>query len=249
MPNAPDGTVIKMPDGSLRVKRGAQWLPTGSMYVGPGPKLEPQERKSLETARAAAEKAGGTLQDLDRFSTLNKQQKSGGPLGWPIVRDVVGAFDPEVGEMNAITNRLTPAQREAGSGAMSDRDVEMYRSSVVSYGQQGPANKAIGARSRAGAIRQKEHAEFLDYFARVNGTLNGAQEMWNAYKEAEPVYDHQKGSVRRYQPWRAYFGIGAQSSGQGQQRPAAGPAATPAPKASAAAKVKVGKHTYEVIPE
>lgn len=213
MANAPEGTVVEMADGSRQIKRGGQWVSAGSLYVGSAPKLDPTDRKQLDTARASAQKAGGTIQDLDRFQALNERQPSGELLGLPIVRDVVGMFDPEVGEMNAISNRLTPAQRDAGSGAMSDRDVEMYRSSVVGMGKPGPTNQRVGAIARAGAIRQKEYAAFLDYFGRINGTLNGAQEMWDQYKTAEPAYDPDRGTVRRAKPWREFFGVsGGQQS-------------------------------------
>lgn len=205
--NAPEGTVIRMPDGSIKVKRGAEWLATGRLYVGPGPKLQPQEQKALATIRTEAEKAAGGIADLDRFSTLNRKQGTGGYLGLPGIRNVVGWVDPELSEMNAITDRLTPMQREPGSGAMSDRDVEMYKSSTVNAGRYGNANRNVGQRAKAGMMRQRDYAAFMDYFARVNGTLNGAQEAWDEYKIAEPIYDPDAGTIRQGRSWRNYFSI------------------------------------------
>lgn len=220
MANAPDGTVIRMPDGSLKVKRGVNWIPAGDMYAGPGPKLDPTERKQLGDARSSAERAGSAMMDLDRFQTLNRRQGSGGLMGLPVLRDLHGMVNPDVAEMNAITNRLTPQEREAGSGAMSDKDVEMYRSAVPGQGNPGPANKMIANRRRAGAMRQRDYSAFMEYYARVNGTLNGAQEMWDGYKEAEPVYDAARGEVRQATPWRQYFKVESAA-------PAKAPAAAP----------------------
>lgn len=234
MPNAPDGTVIRMQDGSLRVKRGAQWLPTGNMYVGPGPKLEPQDRKALAEARQGAERAGSAMLDLDRFQALNRKQGSGGLLGLPVVRDLHGLVNPEVGEMNSITKRLTPQEREPGSGPMSDKDVEMYGASVPGQRYLGPTNAKLAGRRRAGAIRHREYAAFQDYFARVNGTLNGAQEMWDEYKVAEPVYDPQSGTVRQARGWREYFGVSAPARGGGGRQAAPG---APAPRTARQAPV------------
>lgn len=238
---APEGTVVDMPDGSVKVKRGGRWIDAGRLYNGAAPKLTPQENKQLGEARMYAEKATGVMQDVDRFLSLNSQQASGGALGLPIVRNVQGLFDPEVAEMNAINNRLTPAQREPGSGAMSNADVDMYRSSVIGYDKPGPANQKIGARTRAAAIRQRDYAAFMDYYARVNGTLNGAQEMWDGYKEAEPVYDPRTGGIRRARPWRDFFGLGAQG-----QKPAPQVQPSQQSRTPPSTRVKVGRNSYEV---
>jgi hypothetical protein len=211
MANAPDGTVIKMPDGSMRVKRGAEWLPTGKLYSGPGPQLATGEQKQLTDARTRANAAEGVLNDQARFSALNKRTPTGGYMGLPLVGNmfagVAGAFNPDVREMNAITERLTPAQREAGSGPMSDADVNMYRKSVIGPGNVGNTNRDVGTRMRAGAIRERDYAAFMDYYAKVNGTLNGAQEAWDGYKTSNPIYDPETATVRKTQPWRAYFGL------------------------------------------
>lgn len=229
---APEGTVIKKADGTYAIKRGGQWMPAGRMYAGPAPKLEATERKALGDYRAGAQRAGEVMIDLERFGSLNRQQGSGGVLGLPVIRDIHGMVNPMVGEMNAITNRLTPGEREAGSGAMSDKDVEMYRSAVPGQGYTGETNKNLRERRKAGAIRTREHAAFMDYYARVNGTLNGAQELWDEYKDAEPVYDPQKGVARQARPWRDYFGVGG--------------GAPAAPATRAGQTVTVGGKSYSV---
>jgi hypothetical protein len=212
MANAPDGTVIKMPDGSMRVKRGAEWLPTGKLYSGPGPKLETAEAKQLSEARLRAEAAEGTINDQARFSALNRKTGTGGQYAIPLgvgnlFAGAAGVFNPELREMNSITERLTPTQRAVGSGPMSDADVNMYRKSVIGPGNEGNTNRAIGARMKAGATRERDYAAFLDYYAKVNGTLNGAQEAWDGYKTSNPIYDPETATVRKTQPWRAYFGL------------------------------------------
>lgn len=240
MTQAPEGTVIRLQDGSTRVKRGGQWIAAGTLFQGAGPKLTPQEGKMLTDARTRAEGASSTISNLDRFMTLNRQEATGGLGGLPVVRNVRGMFDPQVAEMNAIVEQITPAQREPGSGVMSDADIRMYRASVVGLDKPGPANSRIAARGTAGAMRERDYAAFMDYYAKVNGTLNGAQEQWDAYKQAEPVYDPQSGQVRRARPWRQYFGIE-------QAQPSSGGSSGQAPAQRArATTVRVGGKTYQV---
>ncbi|MDP1873632.1 hypothetical protein [Phenylobacterium sp.] len=240
MAQAPEGTVIKLQDGSTRVKRGGQWIPAGNLFQGGAPKLEPQERTQLKEARQRAQTATGTINQLDRFMTVNRETPTGEFGGLPIVRNVRAMFDPNVAEMNSIVERLTPAQREPGSGVMSDADIKMYRASVVGVDKPGPANTRISALGKAGASRERDYAAYLDYYAKVNGTLNGAQEQWDAYAAAEPVYDPTAGTVRKATPWRQYFGIETPAPSAGGRQGGA------APPSRGGTAVKVGNQTYTV---
>ena len=240
MAQAPEGTVIKLQDGSTRVKRGGQWIPAGNLFQGGAPKLEPQERTELRDARDRAKTAKSTITQLDRFMTVNRQEPTGGLGGLPVVRNIRGMFDPDVAQMNAIVEKITPAQREAGSGVMSDADIKMYRASVVGVDKPGPANTKIAALARAGASREREFAAYLDYYAKVNGTLNGAQEQWDAYADEEPVYDPISGTTRQARSWRQYFGIETPAPSAGGRQGGA------APPSRGGTAVKVGNQTYTV---
>lgn len=212
----PDGSLWKQgPRGGLTkvsaptTARGID--PTNPLYSQGGAVggLSSSERGDLTKVRDAARGANSAIADANRFISLNQKTNTGGIQNnvWGL-KDANKVLNPNIQEMTAITNRLTPAQREAGSGAMSDRDVEMYRSSVLNPGNEGPVNQAISARLKAGASRQRDYAAFLDEFAKVNGTLAGAQEKWDAYSNEHPLYDYERGSIRSGVPsWRQYFGV------------------------------------------
>lgn len=250
-PKAPEGTIIKMRDGSLRIKRGGTWAPysgvdeaaPGAAYFGaPGgrPKLSAQEEKALLAARDGAQKMRGVAADADRFVSLNNDVSTGGVDDWGIIGQATSLFSPKKAEMRAIGERMVPVQREAGSGAMSDRDVEMYRAATLSIDKPGPTNQALGGVLKAGSQRQGDYAAFLDFYAQRNGTLLGAEEAWGSYANANPLFDKGKTgtTIRKVTPWRQWFGVGGPGG-----RPAQGPAqrggqvrAQPAPARAAPAQ-------------
>lgn len=222
----PNGQIVRYgPKGGMNVL-GKATIAAGSntqspLFMGQGAVdgLSSAERGDLTKVREAARGANSAIADANRFISLNQRTSTGGiQNNFPLLSDVTRAFTPDIQEMTSITNRLTPAQREAGSGAMSDRDVEMYRSSVLNPSNEGPVNQAVAARLKAGATRQRDYAAFLDEYAKVNGTLAGAQEKWDNYSNEHPLYDYKSGTVRSGVPtWRQYFGV------QQQPRQAARP--------------------------
>lgn len=205
-PNAPGASFLSTPAGQQ--------------------KLSPQDNAFLSKGRTATQQAQSMRADANRFLDLNTQVGTGGILNQiPVVRGAVKAvgraINPKFGEMEAISEKLTPAMREAGSGAMSDRDVEMYRASTVSVDKLGPTNHAIARVIDAGTRRQGDYQAFMEEWARRNGGLVGAQEAWSAYAEANPLFEHGKDgtAVRQVQPWRQWFGVqrqgGAPAKGSG----------------------------------
>lgn len=243
----PNGAVIaEGPRGGIRVLREATMVsgadPSNPLFqpMGAAGGLKPDERKELATFRGAASDAGSVIRDTSRFMELNRQASTGAPLSVPVLGDILVGLDPRKQEMRAITERLTPQQREAGSGAMSDRDVEMYRRSVVNIGQTGRANANVATVLQAGAARQREYSAFMEEYARANGTLVGAQERWGEYTAEHPLFQEDaNGNVvpkRGVPSWRQYFGVPARRQGPAQpqrnpQTPAARPAAPAQPQA------------------
>lgn len=179
----PNGQVIQRgPRGGITVlDRGGG---TSGNRAG---QLSAQERKELSEARTSASLVDTTLSDLQRFQRLQGQQKTGGGLAIPFAREVAGAFDPQVAEMNEITARLAPAQREPGSGTTSDRDLALFLQAVPGAQRPGQANNAIIDRGLQEGARRQLRSEFLDRFAQQNGTLAGSGEAWRENYQPPPV--------------------------------------------------------------
>lgn len=211
----PNGAVVaRGPRGGIKVLREAT-IASGAdqsnpLFVGQGAVggLSGKERDSLVNNRDAAQLAEQRINELNRFEAVNLRANTGGwtdvASALPVVRELV----PNNVELRSITNKIAPTLRGAGSGAMSDKDLETFKTSIPNVGFEGPTNQNVAARLKAGSQRERDYAAFMDEFARVNGTTFGAQEKWDAYKNDHPLYDYEKGTVRTGVPsWRQYFGV------------------------------------------
>lgn len=143
-------------------------------------KLSVQELKELQNARAAAQSLGGAARDGERFLDLNRETGTGELWGFPWASEARGMFDPKFATMQALTNRMAPAQRIPGSGSSSDTDVRMYKRSVPNPDFTGPTNTAIVKRMQEEAKRAADYAAFLDRYVQQTGSLIGAQEAWGS---------------------------------------------------------------------
>lgn len=225
----PEGTVATNRDGRKAIFRQGRWnvmapdvqsdAPGAGFMTGiVAPKLTKEDSTALASYRNDSRRAMSARSDAMRFQDLNAQEPTGGLGGLPIVRDIRAAFDPQVSEMKAITEKLTPAQREPGSGTMSDADIAMYRAATVGLNKPRAANDAMAKVVRAGAVRQADYAAFMDTWGLRNGTLLGAQEAWNSYTEANPLFEQGANgntAVKGWTPWRQWFGVAG-----GQKSPA-----------------------------
>jgi len=187
----------------------------GSVMTAPGPRggaprrvggLSTREGISIQEARDSAAAVQTDLSDLESFARLQESQGTGGAMAIPFARQVVGSFDPEVASMNAITARLAPAQRVPGSGTTSDRDLSLFLQASPSVSQPEQTNTALIDRGRQEGARRQLYAEFLDNYARQNGTLNGSQAAWRQYYDPPPVRGNSpvpRGNVEPSQAQRA----------------------------------------------
>jgi len=134
-------------------------------------------RKRIGEVDAEIAKAEPTLRDLDRFGALNRETSTGSlwdavAPSWPILHG------SNAQEMRAIQSRLGPSQRIPGSGASSDRDVNLFLSGVPSIDKKGDVNKNIREQFKLQynyAIKKKSAMQ--NYLNR-NGSLDGFDEQW-----------------------------------------------------------------------
>lgn len=153
-----------------------------------------QTEKDLAGLREAVAAGRATQADLNRFDALMNVQETGGIYGVPgiggLARSIGGVFDPQVSEMNAIADKITPTMRQPGSGATSDFDARMFQSATVGVGKPKEANAAIIRAAQAAQKLQEEALSFKEAYATANGgSLRGADEQWRRYLEANPIFD------------------------------------------------------------
>jgi hypothetical protein len=180
-----------------------------------------------------AQGARATITDANRFAQLSDQVNApgdwstgtGGLAGFPIIRQAQAALDSRFSEMESVTARLVPKLREPGSGATSDFDASMFQRGTVGVEKPGPTNKAISVGMRAAAQNLIDKAGFEEAYFKARKTLVGAQDAWQQYLEANPIFDpssqnEPKLNQRRVN-WKRYFG----AEGVAARPQAAAPAA------------------------
>ena len=99
-------------------------------------------RKRLADLQGDISSAGSTMSDLNEFGRLNRENSTGSIWQQLTPDKAMFRSGPSM-EMAAIQARLAPAQREAGSGASSDRDVALYLRGLPSLENEGPTNRGI----------------------------------------------------------------------------------------------------------
>ncbi|WP_421782605.1 hypothetical protein [Kiloniella litopenaei] len=172
-------------------------------------------RKSLAELNTAMKTSRGNLADINRFEQL----MAGGQDTGGVLRNLPGGmainslFDAEIGEMQAISDRMTPAMRQGMPGAASDRDVAMFRGATFSPDKNTETNRNL---IKAAKIKQENeiaYVSFMNEWATQNdGSLDGAELAWLKYADENPIFDYSDTSgsykVNEHRvPWRQYFGL------------------------------------------
>lgn len=211
--STPQGGSTNVFDAQGNLINTVQGNPDQPKSGAAGGSFDATTRGALQAARDTASMARSRAADARRFIELNKQAGTG--VGAAILGPAAG-LNPTYAEMRAISARLIPQERTPGSGPMSDKDIALYGRAVLDIDKPGPTNQAMANVVVAQAERDADYAAFLDEYATRNGNLNGAQEDWTAYANANPLFDERNGNtvVRpQVQPWRTFMGWGERQRG------------------------------------
>lgn len=181
--------------------------------------LNQTDQRRLSASVTAAESASSLANDARRFVELNRRAPTNPLVG---ATGPVAGLNPTYAEMRSIQSRMAPLMREAGSGAMSDRDVALFLRAIPSVGNPTETNIALAGVIQAGAQRSQDRAAFLEDYAQKNGNLLGAQEQWTRYVRANPLFEERGGNTAakpNVPSWRDFF---SGSSGNQPQRQRSG---------------------------
>ncbi len=183
-----------------------------------------REDEILQGASDERSRLSNAAMQANRFGTLmDAGQGTGGILRFDLARNIAtGIFgDKELSEMEQINNALAPLQRQAGSGAMSDKDLAVFQRSVVSPELAPEANRNYIAMVQASNSRASDYEMFLQEYRALYGpgSLADGQRLWRQYSSDQPLFNDD-GTVRQgVVPWREWFASGGQSQQQAQQLP------------------------------
>lgn len=167
-------------------------------------------QKILDKSEADDQQAQGTLQMLDRFMNLNKDNATGGIMNrTPGVKWVTG-MEPVNLEMDKISSTLGPLMRQPGMGRMTNLDLTTFMNSTVGRDKPFQVNQDIATGQGAIIQRQMEYNQYRRDYMAVHGHLNGADNAWKQYMKANPVFDpaQPKGSYTlnpHRQDYQTYF--------------------------------------------
>ena len=183
-------------------------------------------------ARNAARTAAKSQAQMEQFVKLNQKTSTGPTYGLPIIGDVTKFaarnFNSDFANMEAITAAVAPNQRPPGSGPTSDYDAKQFERATVGVDKPGDSNVRIATAAIAQAKRDREYAQFVDWYFQKMRTNQGMDQAWLEYVDSNPIFDPQdqasfslnKGST----PWRQWFGASGQSSPSAAKPPGgAGP--------------------------
>lgn len=227
---APDASVeLPTPEQQAEQAQQAGLPPPPANSPYDNPKLSARGRSNLVLAntkqwekRAASndelvKTATTTITDMERYQFLNEKLNkegidSGGWGGNPLVAGIRNLYgNPELKEMQAITARITPTLRQAGSGATSDFDAKMFQEGTVGINKPKAVNNNIATATIAAAKNLIAKAQFEQAYFTAYQHTQGMESAWQRYLNDNPIFDSkaQEGSFAltpNRRTWQEYFG-------------------------------------------
>lgn len=194
----PDGTVISN-GGPLP---GQNNITTGTPRNGAklAGKLSENDAATLKEFSDASTTAAQLESLANQFDVVSPRVGYTGPGGsiYGTVDDIVKVFPGDEGARGAFRSISMDAQlsfTERTKGAITDREMGMFKSATPNLGQTQEGNKAIADVMRAGAARTQTRAAFFEAWARKYGSLEGAQSVWSQYMRDNPIIVEKNGSI------------------------------------------------------
>jgi soluble lytic murein transglycosylase-like protein len=170
-----------------------------------------RERFAKTDVQDAADKS--MITDLERFIELNKAAGTGPQYGLPLIGGLLSGAtsltSPAFQELRSISNKIAPMLRQAGSGNMSDKDVEILKSGSVGVDKSPQVNSNIAHALIIARQNGQDRQQFIENYVELNGTEAGADRLWSRYMAANPVFDPAQketyGLNTHRQPWQQWF--------------------------------------------
>ncbi len=128
-------------------------------------KAAESQAEAFSTMASEGLNASADLAVINELDTLLKGQGGMGTglMGWMAQRGIdVGEATSDLQAAQALINKLVPSQRQAGSGSMSDRDVELFTRSLPSLWNTPGGNEKIVNVMRGLAQYRADQGEIAD---------------------------------------------------------------------------------------
>lgn len=174
--------------------------------IDQGQKVFEQEaaKAGFKTQQEAAKTVEGYSDIENRLDILAKQLEGADPVQTGVIEEIKIPFKKIAAGLNilpqaeldklsqqelfqATTNYIIPRMRVAGSGSTSDREIELFKSSVPNLGNTVAGNKTLVGGLQAIAKYNKKRLFEMDKYLKDNGNLLGFGEFADA--KLGPVYE------------------------------------------------------------
>lgn len=153
--------------------------------------------KELSKSSMALSKLDKSDQDLADFEVRNERLKPSGTVAGKVYNWFAGwGGNSDVSRMNAISQDQARQQRQPGEGAASDFEGRIYQKVVGGPDKPYGANVGYVRAQKAWNEVQRARQGFRESFVATNGTMLGADAMWQQYRRENPIF--QAGKVDAY---------------------------------------------------
>lgn len=177
--------------------------------------LREKEDEGVRSARVG-------ISNARRAEGILGRQKTGGAFAVPVLGPVLGAFDKDIRELDAIQAETARSKRQPGEGAISDFDAAQFL--AMTYGRDKPTetNRALIQAQRLANDSALQKRDFSDWYFQTYGNTRGMNEAWGRYAQDNPIFDPASEATGSpalnagRKQWREYFGS---VRGEGDRRP------------------------------
>lgn len=146
--------------------------------------------KRVEVMKNNAQDASGILGDIAQLRGI---RETVGYEGWGKGSDLIAAAGDVLGvsqgrAINSTALNLTLGFTNKTKGAVTDVEMGLFKAAVPGLNMGDEAAESVLNGMEAGAQRTKERARFFEkYLSAHKGSLEGAEESWDAYINANPI--------------------------------------------------------------
>jgi hypothetical protein len=157
------------------------------------------------------------LQGLQEFEGINDRGVTGGFGGW--LQSKLPSFlqTDDAQRAEQITTGLARANRIPGEGTISDFDARQFMRMTGGLDKGQSANAAYIKAAKAVQQSALDRQAFNEAFLQANGTMVGADTLWQQYARAVPLFDGEGRFSGRGKSWSQYYAERGQRGLKGER--------------------------------
>lgn len=130
------------------------------------------------------------LQLLDKINT-------GAKYAFPGASGLYSLTNSDAAEFNALANEVIPQMRPAGSGAASDRDMEIFRKATFALDKPKETNRNLLSARIAAEKNEIARQELMGRWIEQGRSPAAFDFIWRSYLNANPIFSDENGNLNK----------------------------------------------------